>query len=329
MNLPRSRSSRLIGVAGLILAATLAPAGTTEVDAQQPGRALIQPAPVQPAPVQPAPTQAAPYYAPPPTNLYASNLGIYYRLEPYGNAQGARLTHYPVAGSPASQIQLEPGDMITALDGQPIYGPNDLLNHSAQTSVQFVNIRTGQPQVNWVFIPTVNPGPVPGPFPQPVPPGFGQLPYTLGVATQLTAVSNNNQVYAAPVPGQPAPRVTLRPTYGLRVTQVVPGGAAQRSGLELGDTIMSANGIPMSDSNALRRVIASSGGALNLIVRDVRNPGVDVPVYVQLDPSGGQVYASPAPPQVPATAPAPAPIPAPTPTPIPIPLPLPVPNPTP
>jgi S1-C subfamily serine protease len=280
-----------------------------------------------------APVPAAPYYAPPPTNQYAANLGITYRLERYGNAQGARLTQYPVAGSPASQIQLEPGDMIIALDGQPIYGPNDLLNHTAQTSVQFINIRTGQPQTNWVYIqpPNPGPGPAPGPFPPPVPPpfpdpGFGPLPYTLGVATQLTAVSNPNQVYAAPVPGQPAPRLTLRPLYGLRVTQVVPGGAAQRSGIELGDTIMSANGIPMSDSNALRRVIASSGGALNLIVRDVRNPGVDVPVYVVLDASGGgQVYASPAP----AQAPTPAPAPIPTPYPSQVPLPLPLPNPTP
>ncbi|WP_152049366.1 PDZ domain-containing protein [Tautonia marina] len=301
MRTQHHQSGWMLGVAGLILATSLAPIGNTEVHAQEAARAPVQ----------------APYYAPTPTNLYASNLGIYYRLEPYGNSQGARLTQYPVAGSPASQIQLEPGDMITALDGQPIYGPNDLLNHTAQTSVQFINIRTGQPQLNWVFIPTVGPGPVPPPFPQPAPPPFppgpGPLPYTLGVATQLTAVANNNQVYAAPVPGQPAPRLALRPIYGLRVTQVVPGGAAQRSGIEIGDTIMSANGIPMSDSNALRRVIASSGGALNLIVRDVRNPGVDVPVYVVLDASGGQVYASPAPvpSQAPTTLPVPNPIPMP------------------
>ncbi|MEW4569475.1 PDZ domain-containing protein [Tautonia sp. JC769] len=319
------RSNRMLGLAGVILAATLVPIGSTEVHAQQQLR---------------APVPSAPYYAPPPTNQYAANLGITYRLERYGNAQGARLTQYPVAGSPAGQIQLEPGDMIIALDGQPIYGPNDLLNHSAQTSVQFVNIRTGRPQTNWVYIPPVNPGPAPGPapapgpFPPPVPPqppfpdpGFGPLPYTLGVATQLTAVANTNQVYAAPAPGESSPRLAMRPTYGLRVTQVVPGGAAQRSGIELGDTIMSANGVPMSDSNALRRVIASSGGALNLIVRDVRRPGVDVPVYVVLDASGGQVYASPAPAQAPTPTPAPTPIP--TPYPSSIPLPLPVPNPTP
>ncbi|WP_158633758.1 PDZ domain-containing protein [Tautonia sociabilis] len=245
-----------------------------------------------------APAQAAPYSPIAPGELFASNLGIYYRLEPYGSSQGARLTRPPLPGSAAAQILLEPGDLIIALDSQPIFGPNDVLNHVAQTSVQFINIRTGLPQTNWVQIPA--PGPVPpfpnpnpNPFPPPAPP-LGPLPYTLGVTTVLTTVGN------APVPASPylnQPNLAMRPAYGLQVTSVSPGSAAHRSGLEPGDVILSANGQPMSDAHALRRVIASSNGVLNLVVRDVRNPGHNVTVTVTLDPTGGQIYASPAPPQ--------------------------------
>ena len=55
------RSGPMLRIAGLILATTLAPAGSTEVHAQQQLR---------------APVPSAPYYAPPPTNQYAANLGI-------------------------------------------------------------------------------------------------------------------------------------------------------------------------------------------------------------------------------------------------------------
>lgn len=296
------RARRPLGFATLCAATLLMMLATAESHGQQ------QPAPMQAqAPVQvQSPLPGAPGYGIMPAELFASNLGIYYRMESYGSSQGARLTRYPVAGSPASQIQLEPGDMIVSLDHQPIYGPNDLLNHTAQTSVQFVNIRTGQPQLNWVFIPTSipNPGPFPNPNPYPpIDPGFGPLPFSLGVMTAMTTVPNTQpQPYIAPAPGQ-FPRLTMRPTYGLRISQVVYGSAAQRAGLEVGDVITSANGVPMSDANALRRVIASSNGALNLMIRDIRQPGVgDVPVYVPLDPTGGGVYASPVPAQAPTSA---------------------------
>jgi hypothetical protein len=85
-------------------------------------------------------------------------LGINYEWVRYGAAYGARLTDGPLPGSPLlqEQIQLERGDMITHLDNMPISGSADLENHHGQTAVAFVNVRTGQPQANWAFLPAMN-----------------------------------------------------------------------------------------------------------------------------------------------------------------------------
>jgi hypothetical protein len=50
-------------------------------------------------------------------------------------------------------LQLEPGDMIISLDNLAIYGPDDVRNHRFQTSVVFVNVRTGLPQSADIYIP--------------------------------------------------------------------------------------------------------------------------------------------------------------------------------
>lgn len=117
---------------------------------------------------------------------FAPNLGIYYRLVPYGvgggaynpttgnydpsnppggvyqapspfpqapMTYGARLSRYPVANSAAANLQFEPGDMIVTLDNMTISGPNDVLNHRFQTSMIFINVRTGQPQATQIYLP--------------------------------------------------------------------------------------------------------------------------------------------------------------------------------
>ena len=118
----------------------------------------------------------APQQAPISNEFYAANLGIWYRLVPYsvgggftsgqGNydpnsppgypgpvTYGARLSRYPVPGSPCAYLQLEPGDMIISLDNLPFYGTNDILAHVGQTSMVFVNVRTNQPQAANLFLP--------------------------------------------------------------------------------------------------------------------------------------------------------------------------------
>jgi hypothetical protein len=100
--------------------------------------------------------QPVPSPSPPPTSsdLFASNLGIYYQMIPYSNGTfGARLTRYPLANSPAAQLKLEPGDTIFALDSQRFTVPDDIQSHNQQTTVEFVNVRTNGSQKIDVYIP--------------------------------------------------------------------------------------------------------------------------------------------------------------------------------
>ncbi|MFI5460130.1 MAG: hypothetical protein ACHRXM_32330 [Isosphaerales bacterium] len=89
-----------------------------------------------------------------PKEIYAENLGMHYQLLASGDgAFGARLSRTARPNTPAGALRLERGDMITRLDGHPIHGPEDVLNHFAGTSVEFVNIRNGVAQSASVQLP--------------------------------------------------------------------------------------------------------------------------------------------------------------------------------
>ena len=89
----------------------------------------------------------------PPEN-YAPNLGIHYQLIPRSDGTfGARLSRTAFGNTPAAAIQLELGDMIIRIDGQPIRKPEDVLNHIDQTTIEFVNIRTGGVETRVVQLP--------------------------------------------------------------------------------------------------------------------------------------------------------------------------------
>ena len=53
----------------------------------------------------------------------------------------------------ASRIQLEPGDIIIMLDGQPLRSPEDVRAHFAETTVQFLDIKTGKIRLSTAYIP--------------------------------------------------------------------------------------------------------------------------------------------------------------------------------
>ena len=92
----------------------------------------------------------------PPEN-YAANLGIHYQLTLHQGAFGVRLSRTASPGTPAGTLRLERGDMIIRLDGQPIRTPEDVLSHFAQTSVEFIDIRTGQGRMAYVQLPASAP----------------------------------------------------------------------------------------------------------------------------------------------------------------------------
>lgn len=88
-----------------------------------------------------------------PAEHFTPNLGLYYQLVPFESAMGARLSRYPVAGSPFLAYHLEPGDMLFDLDDQPIRSPDDVTNHRWATTFRFVNIRSGLIQSGQVILP--------------------------------------------------------------------------------------------------------------------------------------------------------------------------------
>lgn len=105
--------------------------------------------------------------ADPTQGTYRSDrLGFEYRLVPYQGHYGARLTRPPAPGSPLLDIRLasgqpsyfEPGDMIVALDEMVIDGPADVENHVLQTTIRFVNVRTGLPETATAMFPPDAPG---------------------------------------------------------------------------------------------------------------------------------------------------------------------------
>lgn len=217
------------------------------------------------------------------TDSYSPMLGIYYNWVRYGQGWGARLSRYPTAGSPLRQIQLEPGDMIYALDGQWIQSAQDLETHINQTSVDFVNIRTNRPQRAFVFL-RANPYPPQPPFPPTPPPS--PIAYVLGVNTVSVPVQT------APAAAPEGAYQVYRPTYGLRITSVTPGSAAARAGLEVGDTILTANDVSTGTIEDLRQALANSQGFVRLTVWDVRT-GTYVTVNANPSPVGGPADAAP------------------------------------
>lgn len=176
--------------------------------------------------------------------------------------------------------------------------PQQFLNQFKQQVAPFLGgIGGGQPPVQQppVQQPPVQQPPAQQPAPayiQPAPAPFNG--YTLGVYTQVVPLPT----FGAPGGGPAAAYVNPGPggppsQYGLMITSLMPGGAAQRAGLEVGDIIVSANGQPTPNVDWLRWMLNNSNGYVNLIVRNVRPPHAFVPVPVSLV-GGGYPIGQPA-----------------------------------
>jgi S1-C subfamily serine protease len=101
------------------------------------------------------------------------------------------------------------------------------------------------------------------------------------------------------VPPQAASSLGLPPGKGVLVTETYKGGPAEAAGLGIGDVVISLDGFPVNEFQALRYRIAtrSAGGAVNLtIVRQGRFVSVPVawsrrPMYL-LQPDVGTEHES-------------------------------------
>ncbi len=78
-----------------------------------------------------------------PQPLFAANLGVFYVPVRYGDGTfGLSVSQTPQPGTPAAQLQLDPGDVIFALDNQRFTSGTDVANHYNQTSVDYVDSAT-------------------------------------------------------------------------------------------------------------------------------------------------------------------------------------------
>ncbi len=177
---------------------------------------------------------------------FSPRLRLYYELVPYNDGFGARLTQPPLRDSPVNPIGLEPGDMIIQLDERPILAPAELENHYAETSVTFINIRTGQPGVGRIILPWFSP---------PKPSGF-----LLGITT--TAARARHYPVGVPVTSKTA----MVNSLGVRVVEVIPGSPAALAGLRVDDVILTAGPRAVTDNNALHQSVVESTGNLPMTI---------------------------------------------------------------
>ena len=85
--------------------------------------------------------------------------------------------------------------------------------------------------------------------------------------------------------------VTIGRRTGMKVIAVQPDSPVEKAGIEPGDVIVAANGVPITGADALTAALHKSGASLTLTVRNIRT-GSDVPVEVKL---GGPDAANPSP----------------------------------
>jgi S1-C subfamily serine protease len=169
-------------------------------------------------------------------------------------------------GSPAQEAGLEVGDVIAGANGGELTGADQLDKLAAAGkpfSVIIVDVNSGKPvQVD------VNPGRAVAPAPTPDKPA-------------------NTTPAPAPAPapqqkvslGLSAEEVRLGNRSALKVTRVAPDGLGAKAGVEVGDVIVSANGIPTTGPEQLVSALKKSGSELVLTIRDSRtNKDVDVKI---------------------------------------------------
>ena len=81
--------------------------------------------------------------------------------------------------------------------------------------------------------------------------------------------------------GVSAEPITIGQRTGMKVVGVQPDSPAQKAGIEPGDVIVAANGVPVTGAEAIGAILHKSGTTVSLTVRDTRT-GKDARVDVKL-----------------------------------------------
>jgi S1-C subfamily serine protease len=186
-------------------------------------------------------------------------------------------------GGPAQKAGLEVGDVIVGAKGGPLTGA-DQLDALAKGGGSFplivMDVNTGR--AAQVEVKMNDPAPADAP-----------KPTTEANRVPTPAPANSRSL------GLSADPVSVGQRTALKVTQVVPAGAAAKAGVEVGDVLVAANGAAITSPEQLAAALRKSGPTLTLTVRDMRT-GRETPVTVKL---GGTEPAAPAPAPAPPAAP--------------------------
>ncbi|GAB4470138.1 MAG: RIP metalloprotease RseP [Burkholderiaceae bacterium] len=186
-------------------------------------------------------------------------VGVYWGLNVVGVMEPKAVVAAPAAGSPAERAGLQRGDLVLAIDDEPVRSWNEL---NWAVLKRAVDRRAFDIQVQ------------------------GANGVTRALRLDLSGLA------AEDVEGNPLPRVGLAPYAGPpRIGRLAEGGAAQRAGLEPGDRVLEIDRRPVGSARELIETIRSAPGvALELLIeRDGRTRTVTVTPVPVVDEGGRTV----------------------------------------
>ena len=176
-------------------------------------------------------------------------------------------------GGVAQRSGLEPGDTIVGANDKALASLDQLdqiARQGALKNLVVLDVNNGKPTRVSIELAATNGGASANGLP-PVAITRPDAPVTPNRAP--AGVSRSLGISAEPV--------TIGKRTGMKVIRVEPGSPAQVAGIEPGDVLVAANGVPITGVEVLSSVVHKSGPTLTVTVRNVRN-GTDVPVPIKI-----------------------------------------------
>ena len=238
---------------------------------------------------------AAPESSPnaPPSRAGAPPAGSKFALAPLGltgeimniKGQFALRVSSVEQGGAAQRSGLEPGDVIIGANNSALVGLDQLDQLARQgvlKNLLVLDVNTGKPtRVPIEIAAAADGGPANG-----LPPVASTRPDApVSPIPAPAGASRSLGISAEPV--------AVGKRTGMKVIRVEAGSPAQLAGIEQGDVLVTANGVPITGVEVLSSVVKKSGPTLTVTVRNIRD-GRDVPVEIKIG-SADAANAAPVP----------------------------------
>jgi serine protease Do len=163
------------------------------------------------------------------------------------------------ANGPAAKAGLQPGDVITAVNGSPVADSTDL-------PAQVASLAPGSPATVTVWRDKAS---------KDIKVTIGAMSDTKAAKSENTPEQMQGRLGVAVRPLTPEEKSNASVSHGLLVQQS--GGAAENAGIQPGDVILAVNGRPVTSVDQLKQIITQAGNSIALLIqRD--NAQIFVPV---------------------------------------------------